>query len=263
MTQSRGKTRKNRTSSRGKVLSISGVRNSIHHMTNYANSIVHKKGASARTAANSFAAEWKRTFGKTLPKKVAESYVKTMMKKGKKTRKNYRGGALLSGAPLAALTRPDTDLPYGEFPKYVSGGFVNPEPAILKDCGIQQGIMPQAGMGSNTMKGGSFFKYAFPLDATAHIRNFGEAAVFRPFINQNPATTQYKGMSNIKGLPSYPGSESWEKTWNYRSNPYSAPASSGIGIYERTLPNTEVVLPGAAAKLPMVASSALSGAPVK
>jgi hypothetical protein len=252
MAQSGKKTRKNRTSSRGKVHSISGVRNSIHHMTNYANTIVHKKGASTTTLANSFAAEWKRTFGKSLPKKVAESYIKTMMKKGKKTRKNYRGGALLSGAPLAALTRPDTDIPYGEFPKYVSGGFVNPEPAILKDCGHQQGIMPQAGMGSNTMKGGSFFKYAFPLDTTASIRNFGEAALFRPFINQNPPTTQYKGMADIKGLPSYPGSEASEKTWNYRSNPYSSPPSSGIGIYERTLPSTEIVLPGSVAKLPMV-----------
>jgi len=223
-------------------------------MTNYANTLVHKKGSSASSCANSFAAEWKRTFGKSLPKKVAESYIKTMMKKGKKTRKTYRGGAVLSGAPLAALTRPDTDLPYGEFPKYVSGGFVNPEPAILKDCGIQQGIMPQAGMGSNTMKGGSFFKYAFPLEATAPIRNFGEAALFRPFVGQNPPTPQYKVMSELKGLPSYPGSESWQKTWNYRSNSHSAPSSAGIGIYDRTLPNTEVVIPGSTARMPMVGS---------
>jgi len=219
-------------------------------MTKYAHGLAHKKGATVKTLANSFAAEWKRTFGKTLPKKVAESYIKTMMKKskGKGTRKLYRGGAILTGAPLAALTRPDTDLPHGQFQKYVSGGFVNPEPGITKSCGSQQGIMPQAGMGSNlmkAMKGGAFFDYAFPLDASAPVRNFLNAATFRPFIAQNPLTPQHNMMTNLKGVAPPPGAESWQKNWTYHSSPYSAPVAKGIGTYDRTIGNTDVVVPGA------------------
>jgi hypothetical protein len=114
----------------------------------------------------------------------------------------------------------------------------------LKDCGTQQGIMPQAGMGSNAMKGGSFFDYMFPANATAPIRNFANAVTFRPFIAQNPSTTQHATMMGIKGSAPLPGSEAWQKTWTVRSSPYSLPPSRGIGVYERMLENTDVVNPG-------------------
>jgi len=242
MPHPRGKTRKNRNS-RGKVLTIPGVRHSVRHMSNYAHSLVSRRGSNAKSLSKAFSAEWKKTFGKTLPPKVADSYIKTVMKR-KGTRKMRGGNSILSGAPLAALTRPDTDIPYGEFSKYVSGGFVNPEPAILKDCGHQQGIMPQAGMGSNKMNGGGFFDYVFPLDATASIRNFGNAATFRPFIAQNPQTIQHNVMTDLKGLPPSPGSQSWQKEWGYRYSPYNVPNLGGINVYDRKLTN-DIVIPGA------------------
>jgi hypothetical protein len=252
MSHPRGKTRKNKTKSRkhGKVLTIPELRHSLEHISNYTDMLVRSGNASVKDVAASFAVEWKKVFGKTLSPKVAESYIKTMMKKkGKGTRKLRGGAAILTGAPLEALTRPDTDLPYGKFPSYVSGGFVNPEPAILKDCGTQQGILPQAGMGSNRMNGGGIFDYVFPvavppaMDIFGPARQFANAATFRPFLAQNPTTPQHDMMTGIKGMSSPSGPESWQHSWKSHTNPNTPTGAPTVGIYNRTLSN-DIIVPG-------------------
>jgi len=251
MVHPRGKTRKNSKSRKqGKVLTIPELRHSLEHISNYTNMLVRSGNASVKDVARSFAVEWKKVFGKTLNPKVAESYIKTMMKKrGKGTRKMRGGNTILTGAPLAALTRPDVDLPYGNFEKYVSGGFVNPQPAILKDCGTQQGIMPQAGMGSNKMNGGGIFDYVFPaaippaMDVFGPTRMFANAATFRPFLAQNPSTPQHDMMTGIKGMSPPSGPESWQYTWKPHTNPYTPVGSPLTGVLDRKISN-DVVIPG-------------------
>jgi hypothetical protein len=204
MPQKRGgnKTQKKKhTKSVSQPLTIPELRRSIEHITAYTEQSIQSGSNSVKSVAASFAAEWKKVFGKSLKPKVAEDYIKSMMKlrKGKQTRKQRGGMASVgpSGAPLDYLTRPGVDLPYGKFLEYVDKGFVNPEPAILKDCGTQQGILPQAGMGSNKMSGGGFL----------------DAALMRPFVSSTPMSVQHDTSMAWKAQPLPPGPEAWQKTW--------------------------------------------------
>jgi len=188
-------------------LTIPELRRSIEHITAYTESSIQSGKTTVKTVAANFAVEWKKVFGKSLKPKVAEAYIKSMMKlrKGKQTRKQ-RGGMVITGptgAPLDYLTRPGVDLPYGKFLEYVDKGFVNPEPAIQKDCGIQQGVLPQAGMGSNKMSGGGFIG----------------AALMRPFVSSTPMSVQHDASMTWKAQPLPPGPESWQKTWEPRMGP--------------------------------------------
>jgi len=245
MPQKRGsKTLKKRVASspakKTKILTIPELRSSLDHITKYTETIVQSGNKSVKEVASVFAQEWKKTFGKTLKPSVAESYIRSMMKvkrsattmkqtpgKTKGTRRKMRGGSVLTGAPLNYLTRPGVDLPYGNFERYVENGFFNPEPAILKDCGIQQGILPQAGMGSNKMNGGDL-----------------SAALMRPFVATNPFSIQHDASMNYKGQPMPPGPESWQQTWRPHMNPYSPALEMSTLAYTRDLTN-DVTVPGA------------------
>jgi len=208
----KGSTRKSQSTS--KVLTIPALRRSIEHITQYTEHLVHSGKNSVKDVASTFAAEGKKVFGKPLKPKVAQAYIQSMMKvqKGKHTRKQrggkQRGGMGVtapSGAPLDYLTRPGVDLPYGKFLEYVDKGFVNPEPAILKDCGTQEGILPQAGMGSNKMSGGGL-----------------DAGLMRPFVASTPMSIQHDAAMAWKGQPLPPGPESWQKTWQPHMSPAGA-----------------------------------------
>ena len=224
MPQPRGKTRKvnkNKSRKQGNALTIPQLRSSLEYITNYTENLVRSKNASVKEIASLFAAEWKKVFGKKLSTKVAESYIKSMMKVKKGTRKMRGGNHTLAGAPLDYKTGPGLDLPYGKYPAYVSGGFVNPEPGILGSCGIQKGVLPYADTGSNKMSGGSLF--------------------FRPFTAQSPETSQHSMMTSIKGLPQHPGPESWQTTWNYRTLPFTTTYSPSINDLNRTIAKDTVV----------------------
>jgi hypothetical protein len=211
-------TRKNRKAN--KVLTIPELRSSMEHMNSYAQKLLHSK-ASLKQKAAAFASEWKRLFGKKLSPKVSEEYLKNMMRlhKGKFTRK--RGGGALAGAPLDFQTRPGTNDPV--FTDYISKGFVNPEPGLSASCGTQQGVLPQVGMGSNCIKGGGVLD---SLGVTA--------ALFRPFVAQNPVSTQQGMMNSWKGMPPSPGSASYNQTWDYRSTNFAVPITQNA-IYDRDL----------------------------
>jgi len=222
-----GKTQKKRTLKHGKkVLSIPELRSSMEYMTSFSEKLVHKK-SSTKQLAKEFASEWKRVFGKTLAPKVAEDYIKhTMSVRGKRHTRKHRGGGPISGAPLDYMTRPGTNVPYGNFQHYVRGGFLNPQPAILIDSGGKQGVTPQASMGSNKMMAGGGI-----LDS---IGTGVSAILNRPFVAENPVTTQQGAMLGWKGLPPSPGGASYVQTWPYISDAskHSFPPPS---IYTRTL----------------------------
>jgi len=204
--KSRGKTMKKRNL---KVHTIPELRSSLEYIQSYCNKLVHSS-TPLKQKAMSFAQEWKNVFGKTLSPKVAEDYVKHMMsmtKKGKFTRK-HRGGGPIAGAPLDYMTRPGLDIPHGNFTPYIQKGFWNPEPAILKDCGTQQGVMPYPQTGSNLIKGGGIL---------SSIGTGLSAISFRPTEAQNPQTTQHNVMTAWKGLPHGPGGASYDQAWHPRT----------------------------------------------
>ena len=230
----RGKTVKKSKVSKGKTMSIPQLRKGLDHITTYTESLVQSGVSSTKELAKRFAKEWHRVFGKQMSLSTAESYVKHMMgmkgkpTKGKKGTRKMRGGAALEGAPMAALTRPGTDLPYGNFLEYVNKGFWNPEPAIKGDTGRDQSIaLPYAGTGSNKISGGGLL---------SSLSNGLSAISFRPFQAENPSSFQQDAMSAWKGQGMGPGPESWQQTWTPRLQPGAAPNPT-LGVFQRELTN--------------------------
>jgi len=223
-----GKTMKKRSKRSSSVLSIPELRSSMEYISSFSEGLVKNTSKSAKQMAKEFAAEWKKTFGKSLDMKASEQYIRHMlaMKGSKRTRK-HRGGAYsdAAGAPLDYLTRPGVNLPYGNFLQYVDKGFWNPEPAILKDCGTQQGVMPYPETGSNKMNGGGL------LDG---ISNTMSAFGFRPFIATNPTSVQHDMQTAWKGQPIGPGPESWQQAWKPMMGA-PLPPLSPIATYDRNL----------------------------
>lgn len=231
----RGKTVKRRSKSTraksaGPVLSIPELRKSMEYISEYTESLLSKGSKSVDAMAKEFAAEWKKVFGKSLSLSAAKNYIRHVLggRKGKKTRKQ-RGGATLAGAPLDYMTRPGVPLPYGNYLEYVQKGFWNPEPAILKDCGTQQGVLPSATVGTNVvgkMNGGGL------LDSVGSAIG---AFAMRPFVAQNPVPPQYDAMSAWKGQGTSPGPESWQQTWKPQMSGAQLPPLTLSPVFERDL----------------------------
>jgi hypothetical protein len=221
----RGKTQKRSKTRKTKILTIPQLRQSLDYIASYAESLVKSGAKIGDDAVKSFVSEWKRVFGKTLPSVTAKSYLENLMKmkKGRRTRK-HRGGAqntMLTGAPNAYMTRPGTDLPYGNFLEYVSKGFWNPEPAIKWDPVRPPPVLPYAETGSNKMNGGGF------LDALS----------MRPFVAQNPTTPALDAMYAWKGQNLGPGPESYQRAYSYQSSPVGSAMVLANPVYTRTLAN--------------------------
>jgi hypothetical protein len=202
------KTRKARTQKKhNKVLSIPELRLSMKHMDDYSNKLIATK--SMKEGAKLFISEWKRVFGKVISSKVAESYLKNKMKlykHGKTRRGKHRGGSnnLVLGAPLNHITRAGdytSPAPNAVYPSMVTKGFWTPEPSILKDSETQEGVLPYPSTGSNKMGGGGLL---------SGLTSFAASSSFRPVVAQNPITTQQSAMLSWKGLPTGPGSETYD-----------------------------------------------------
>lgn len=232
----RGKTLKKRSKTLKKhsVLTIPELRKSLDYISSYAEKLVRSGAAGTKEVANSFASEWKKTFGKTLPVETAESYLKHLksmtigIKKGKKTRK-LRGGAqstLLTGGPLDYMTRPGTDIPYGNFLKYVESGFTNPEPAINWDCGKQTGVLPYDTTGSNKMNGGGLM---------SALSNFTSAMTSRPFMAENPQSVGHDAQTVWKGQTLGPGPNSYDVGYKYQMGPNTRIPNIVTEVYDRNL----------------------------
>jgi hypothetical protein len=215
------KTRKTKS-----VLTIPELRQSLDHITEYTDSLIKSGTTSTKELASKFASEWKKVFGKPMSLSTAESYIQHMMnmkkgpKKGKHTRK-LRGGM----APVDYITRPGTDIPYGNFLSYVSKGFWNPEPSIKYDIAP---VIPYAGTGSNKMNGGGI------LDT---ITNTMTAMTTRPFIAQNPQSPQHDMQTLWKGQGIGPGPESYDRAYQYQMPQGSGNVAVSTPIYSRILSN--------------------------
>lgn len=241
MVRKSSKTHKRRKASTAKASSMSAMgipelRKSIDYIGDYTQSLVASGSKVTREMASDFAAEWRKVFGKTMPLESAKEYLESVLKtsKGPKrtkhTRKHMRGtmrgGAqdtTLTGAPMAHLTRPGVDIPYGQFLPYVNKGFWNPEQAPAADCGTFKPVLPMAGTGSNSMKGGGFM---------SAISNAFSATSFRPFVATNPTTPQFDAQTAWKGQQLGPGPEAWQQAWKPMSSA-SAISIPSVGSYVR------------------------------
>ena len=230
MVRKGAKTQKRRSKTASKSKSAMGIpelRKSLDYISDYTNSLVKSGSKVTNEMAADFAKEWRKVFDKSMSLSSAKQYLESVMKtsKGtKQTRRRQHGGAYqarvntmhggaqdttLTGAPLNHLTRPGVDIPYGKFLPYVEGGFWNPEQAPAADCATFKPVLPSAGLGSNSMKGGGF------LDT---ISNAFSAGSFRPFIAQNPTTPQFDAQTAWKGQSLGPGPESWQQAWKPMMN---------------------------------------------
>jgi hypothetical protein len=153
-----------------KIYSIPELRRSFEHIEEYVDSKIHS-GETKEHIVKDLKKEWKNVFFKELNTKSAEAFINDRnksKKKSKKTKKKQKGGAAIAGAPLDYTTRQGMYLPPGQIPvdghisgagnfvKYVSNGFWNPEIAQAYDPVQGQTRFPTyapVGMGSN-MAGG-------------------------------------------------------------------------------------------------------------
>lgn len=236
MVRKGAKTQKRRSKTRSTMsaMGIPELRKSLDYIGEYTNSLVQSGKTVTKEMTVQFAKEWRKVFGKSMSLGAAKEYLESVMKtsKGPKrtklTRKRMRGGAqdvTLTGAPLNHLTRPGVDIPYGQFLPYVSKGFWNPEQAPAADCGSFKPVLPPAGMGSNSMKGGGL------LDT---LSNAWSAATFRPAVATNPTTPQFDAQTAWKGQPLGPGPEAWQQAWKPMINSSPNPLPS-VSTYVRNV----------------------------
>ena len=233
MSRYRGKTMKKKgkpqkTQGHGKsdqkVLTIPELRKSLDYVTQYTSGLIKSGTKSTKEMAAVFAEEWQKVFGSTLDTKTAESYIRHVMNKpvfgSKGTRRKMRGGSVpMGGAPLDHLTRPGSDLPYGNFLKYVESGFWNPEPATF----TPKGDLPPAGMGSNRMSGGGL------LDSLSSM-------VFRPFVATNPPSIQFDASTAWNGQSLGPGPDVTQQAWKLQPVGQNG-TIPGLQTYPRMLTN--------------------------
>jgi hypothetical protein len=210
----------------------------MEHISSVSSQLV-RSGASHDEQVAAFQAEWRAVFGKSIDAKVASDYLKhigsmklrkSFTRKGKRGMRGMRGGQ----APVSYITRPGEEIPHGTYPDYISKGFWNPEPAILKSCGTQEGVVPYASTGSNqygqaggSMLGDLFQQYIPGATAMA-------AVASRPYVAENPATMIHNASTTWKGQSTGPGAASYDQAWAPRMHNQVAPIPIAITL-ERTL----------------------------
>ncbi len=155
------KTRK--TKGKKGVLSIPALRRAFEHMDAHAKKLaadVKSKKTTKSSAATSYAKEWKRTMGRTLPPKAAEATITQAMamsggQRGGMSPVSWSTGA---GSPTNTPGLPGElsaggGSAYGAYPGYVMKGFDNimwESPAA--NCSKQDSFpMPAADLGSNAV----------------------------------------------------------------------------------------------------------------
>lgn len=154
-----------------KIYSIPELRRSFEHIEEYVDSKI-QSGETKDHIVKDLKKEWKNVFFKELSTKSAEAFVNDRNKSKKKTKREtkrkQKGGSAIAGAPVDYTTRQGMYLSPGQIPvcgnisgagnfvKYVSNGFWNPEIAQSFDPVQGQTRFPTSvpvGMGSN-MAGG-------------------------------------------------------------------------------------------------------------
>jgi hypothetical protein len=152
-----------------------------------------------------FRKEWKKTFGKDVSEEAARDYLAFM-----KEYKTQGGGGSMSPAPVNYDLRAGADLPYGNFPAYVSSGFGF---ANIDSFTAQSGkeditpILPE-GLGSNAvMKGGKRKTRKAKQQGGAYLPSLATAMselTNRPFGMSSPPTTMQQTQMEVKGVNGFP-----------------------------------------------------------
>ena len=203
-----------------------------------------------------FQKEWRKTFHRDLSKQAAEAYLDHVKKehssssKTKRKTRRLRGGGSLVGAPLDYTLRPGINLvdggvnqaSYAVTPKFVDGGFWNPEPAQQYDPVPGQTryvTHVTAGMGTNRfpqafgMKGGSkngSKKTNRKLRGGAAL-SFGQAlsgasldqAFMRPFTMSSPSSPLQDATTFMRGQQMPQSPDPTQTRLNYMMAPGASP----------------------------------------
>ncbi len=174
-------------------MSVPKLRKAFEHIHSYVKG--HKDDVAG------FRKEWKKTFGKDVSEEAARDYLAFM-----KEYKTQGGGA----APVNYDLRAGTDLPYGNFPSYVSSGFGF---ANIDSFRAQSGkeditpILPE-GLGSNAvMKGGKRKTRKMKQQGGAYLPSLATAMsefTNRPFGMNSPPTTAQQTQMEVKGVNGFP-----------------------------------------------------------
>ena len=196
------------------VLTIPQLRQSMMHITNYAQNLVKSKKANPVKA---FQSEWQATFHKPLADKVAKEYLTHIAKYKSKTMKRKQRGGM---APLAYRMEPGASIPYGNFPEYLTKGFFVPNSTNIANCGIVDStVIPSQDLGSNIVsriRGGrrrrTLKRGGDPI--SSFVQGLTTVAS-RPFAAVNPPSFQQTAMNNLKGYLPPPGSDPSQKTWQH------------------------------------------------
>jgi hypothetical protein len=207
-------------------------------------------------AVAEFQKEWKKTFHRDLSKQAAEAYLDHVKKEQsapsqtkRKTRRLRGGASALGGAPLDYTLRPGINLvdggvnqnSYAVTPKFVDGGFWNPEPAQSYDPVPGQTryvTHVPAGMGTNAfpqafgMKGGKNKSKKANRKLRGGALTFGQAiagasldqAFMRPFAMSNPPTPLQDATSMFRGQQVGQSPDPTQTRLNYMMAPNARPA---------------------------------------
>lgn len=247
----RSKTTRKSKAKSGPVLTIPELRTAMHGIVQMGESLANmvKSGSKKlQDAAHDFSSAWHSRFGRRLDVKKSMDYLKHLItmkssKKGKQqTRRKMRGGM----APLGYQMGPGSPLPHGNFPDYISKGFINPEPAILKDCGTQASVLPYSNTGSNKVGGGrSTRKNRGKKSGGGLFSGLGtslSAIAMRPFIAAAPPSVQQDAITAMRGQPLGPGPQAWQTAYTYQSPPTGVQPISPALALTRAL-TTDIQVP--------------------
>ncbi len=276
--------RKHTRKAKGKkgVLSIPELRRSFEHIETFGRKCAHdvmKKKMSKSSAAEAYAKEWKRTFGRTLPAKSALSYIEHLLSVGMRGGSSERSGSQTGGmAPVgwsdtqpgvyAAPTLPgQTDAAgytaYGSFPNYVEKGFdaMMWKDGLASTCGKQDSFpMPAADLGNNAVTPNG----AIPVGSTTYMKpgmaggrrrrtRKGSrsrrnqtggaaflAAAFRPFDATNPTGVSYDMTTQFKGMGVPASPDPTQPAFQYNSNFVKTPDFGNISAINRDLYKADI-----------------------
>ena len=194
-----GKTKK--ISNKNKPLTLSKLRKALEHI---------KRSAQTKSVIE-FKKDYKTAFGRVISTEQAEDYMKSLKNK------QMKGGA----APLSYETRPGADLPYGNFPPYVSNGFgfANVASTLGEAAGVTDFPTPPAGLGSNKV-GGSRKRSGKRVTARkqkggATVLENVSAMFARPFPSAAPPSYLGDAQMLLKGANGFPSPLPTENPLHY------------------------------------------------
>ena len=205
-----------------KSMTIPELRKAFEHVETF----THKHDYNVEA----FRKEWKKTFGKEVSVAAAKEYLEFLQ--NNKAKKGQEGGM----APLNYVMRPGVDLPYGNFPPYVSSGFGVgvQQDSLQARCGSENSTpLVPANMGSNlVMKGGKKTRKSKKQKGGTSLASVISEAMSRPFGMNSPPTTSQDLQMQSKGVLPQPNGDPSQSTFSY--SPQQPVFSAQVSSASRT-----------------------------